>query len=396
MPRKKKRSDTIRHQFPCDNCGALQSYVPGTDHLQCPYCQHETSIPPSPEPIREYDLRVALDGLSRAGSKTRDADEPLSVKCDSCGSRFEFDQDIHSGACPYCGTPVVLKTDARPHRPESLLPFSLSEGEARQSFRRWIGKLWFAPNDLKRFARGAERMQGLYVPYWTYDSDTTTRYTGERGDAYQVPRQVTVVVNGRRTVQTRMETRIRWTPVSGRVSRFFDDVLVGATNTLPRKITDGLAPWDLQNLEPYREEYLSGFSSQLYQVDLDEGFAQARRIMDGIIRADIARDIGGDAQRIHRLDTQHRNTTFKHLLLPAWSAGFRFKGKAYEFAVNGRTGKVLGDRPYSPWKIGFAAVLALLLAAGAFWAWTEYEKANPGTGSEIYYEPHYDQRQDWR
>jgi hypothetical protein len=193
-----------------------------------------------------------------------------------------------------------------------------------------------------------------------------------------------------------METRIRWTPVSGRVSRFFDDVLVGATNTLPRKITDGLAPWDLQNLEPYREEYLSGFSSQLYQVDLDEGFAQARRIMDGIIRADIARDIGGDAQRIHRLDTQHRNTTFKHLLLPAWSAGFRFKGKAYEFAVNGRTGKVLGDRPYSPWKIGFAAVLALLLAAGAFWAWTEYEKANPGTGSEIYYEPHYDQRQDWR
>ena len=164
--------------------------------------------------------------------------------------------------------------------------------------------------------------------------------------------------------EVRQVQHINWTPVSGRVARFFDDVLVGASKSLPRQIIDQLEPWDLANLVPYNESYLSGFTSEYYQVNLDQGFDEAKRKMDNAIYRDIAFDIGGDQQRIDQFNTRHSNTTFKHCLLPVWSAAFRFKLKTYRFIINGRTGKVQGERPYSYWKITFAVIAGALALAG--------------------------------
>ncbi len=256
-----------------------------------------------------------------------------------------------------------MGTEFKSFRPKSLLPFSIDERQAKDRFREWIGSRWFAPGGLKKYARDETKLRGIYVPYWTYDSDTTTHYEGERGDHYQVPVQYTTIVKGRSVTRTRMVTKIRWTRVDGSVSRFFDDILVGASQSLPRRITDALEPWDIDQLTPYQEQYLSGFSSQVYQVEIDEGFERARQIMAQVIRQDMSRDIGGDAQRIHRMQTRHRNTVFKHLLLPVWTAGFRYRDREYIFVVNGRTGKVKGERPYSKWKV-FLTVAAGVLVVG--------------------------------
>ena len=140
-------------------------------------------------------------------------------------------------------------------------------------------------------------------------------------------------------------------------------MLIGASKSLPRKILDALQPWDLDQLIPYDEDYLSGFRSEYYQVDLDEGFDYAKQVMDGVIYRDIAFDIGGDHQRIYQVRTRHSGTTYKHCLLPVWSAAFRYRNKAYRFVINGRTGEVQGERPYSWWKIAFATLAALLLVA---------------------------------
>ncbi len=362
---KKAPGRTSQLQFPCANCGALQLYAPGTDLLRCPYCRHETPIPDSDLVIEEYSFRDALRKLNKARPlEGAAANTTQIVNCEACGASFAFDQDVHSGLCPYCSTPVVLGTEHKTFKPKSLLPFRITEEQAKQEFRRWLQRLWFAPGRLAKLARGDNRLNGVYVPYWTYDSDTDTRYRGERGKYYQVRERYTSYVKGRRVMRTRTVTKVRWTPVQGTVSRFFDDVLVGAARTLPRKITDRIAPWDLDGLLPYQEEYLSGFASQIYQVELDEGFDRAREIMDQVIRSDVARDIGGDAQRIHALDTRHRDTKFKHLLLPVWSAGFHYRDKDYVFVVNGRTGKVAGERPYSGWKILFTGLLAAAMIAG--------------------------------
>ncbi|MEM7082401.1 MAG: primosomal protein N' (replication factor Y) - superfamily II helicase [Pseudomonadota bacterium] len=353
--RSAQRAEAPR-QFPCEQCGALVTFEPGSNELVCDYCSHRTPITRAEGLVREYDLNEALRWLETAGP----ANERPSTQCDSCAAEFDFDRHVHSGECPFCGTPIVIGTGSDKHiKPRSLLPFHITEHQAQEQFRRWLKGLWFAPSKIKRHARQEASLNGVYVPYWTYDSQTHTQYVGERGDAYMVPESYTTVENGRRVRRTRMVRKVRWRPVRGRVRRFFDDVLVGATRSLPRKITDSLLPWDLENLTPYNEKYLSGFQSEVYQVDLDQGFDVAVDTMNRLIRRDIANDIGGDHQRIHHADTRHSNTTFKHVLLPVWSAGFQFGKKTYRFVVNGRTGKVRGERPYSVWKITLAALAAI-------------------------------------
>jgi DNA-directed RNA polymerase subunit RPC12/RpoP len=362
--------DSEPRRFPCAQCGASLEYAPGIAALRCTYCGHENSITVADQPIVEQDFRQTLRQLA----STVATQESISIHCDSCGASYTFDDATHAGDCPFCGSPVVAKTEQhRELQPQAILPFQVQRDQARSAFREWLGNLWFAPSKLKDYARNDARLTGMYVPYWTYDADTTTTYRGERGDNYQVRETYRAVENGREVERTRIVTKVRWSPATGRVARFFDDVLVLASRSLPRDVTERLEPWDLANLTPYQEDYLSGFRSEMYQVDLEQGFERAREIMAPTIRRDIERDIGGDHQRIHASDTRYGEIHFKHILLPIWMSAFRFRDKIYRFVVNGRTGEVQGERPYSPWKIAFAVLLAALAIGGGIALWQYYQ-----------------------
>ncbi|MEM6277067.1 MAG: primosomal protein N' (replication factor Y) - superfamily II helicase, partial [Pseudomonadota bacterium] len=234
------------------------------------------------------------------------------------------------------------------------------------ALQAWLGSLWFAPNGVADYARKGRRMNGIYVPYWTFDADTKSSYSGQRGTHYYETQ--TVMRDGKS--ETRRVRKTRWRSVSGRVARFFDDVLVLASTSLPKKYTDRLSPWDLSDLRPYQPEYLAGFRAEAYTVELDAGFEEAKVIMNRQIERDVRFDIGGDAQRISTLNTQVRDVTFKHLLLPVWMAAYKYRGKSYRFVVNGRTGLVQGERPFSAWKIALAVIVLALVAgvAGYFYA----------------------------
>jgi hypothetical protein len=136
-------------------------------------------------------------------------------------------------------------------------------------------------------------------------------------------------------------------------------VLTLGSTSLPEAARRGLGGWDLSSLEPYRRDWLAGFRAETYTIGLREGFSAAREIMDGVIRGDVRRDIGGDRQVIERLDTRLSDVTFKHVLLPVWIGAYRWRGKPYRIVVNGRTGRVWGERPWSVWKIALAVLAAL-------------------------------------
>jgi hypothetical protein len=359
--------------FPCAGCGAVQTFRPGSAELHCAFCGHATPIPDAADGvIRELPMREALQALA---STPRPGVEPPSERtsrCPGCAAEFTFDPLEHAGECPFCATPIVVDAvahdePARLH-PRSLLPFQLDEREAADAFRRWLGKLLFRPSRLERFARLDGTLHGVYLPYWTYDARTQSSYTGERGTVYYVQVPVTVKRGGRRVTRMQRQARVRWRRVSGTVARVFDDVLIGASTSVPRRIADALAPWDMSALVPYDERYLSGFRSEVYQVGLDQGFRRACAVMEGVIRRDVARDIGGDRQRIHSLDTRHFDITFKHLLLPVWSASFEYRGKRFQFVINGQTGEVSGERPWSWLKIALAAVAGALVLGALAWA----------------------------
>ena len=288
-------------------------------------------------------------------------EETRVVSCPNCGAQTEFDADLHAAECPFCATPVVTDTGTHRHiKPRGLLPFELDEGRARVALTDWLGSLWFAPNGLMDYARKGRKMNGIYVPYWTFDADTKSQYTGQRGTYYYETK--TVMRDGKRR-QVRVR-KTRWRGVSGRVARFFDDVLVLASKSLPKRYTDGLEPWDLSALEPYKPEYLAGLRAEGYQVELVDGFDEARAYMDRMIRRDVKYDIGGDDQRVGNVSTDISDVTFKHILLPVWLAAYKYRGQTYRFVVNGRTGRVQGERPYSAWKIAIAVVIGLILALG--------------------------------
>lgn len=347
------RPATGERHYPCSQCGADLRFAPGQTHLSCAHCGHEEEIAAIPDAkaaraLGEIDLAEGL----RADIAPALVEEARVTACRSCGAQVEFFGAGHSDECPWCASPIVADTAAhRQIRPQALIPFKLTEAAAQEAMRRWLKGLWFAPNALRHYARGGHRMQGLYSPWWTFDAATRSRYTGRRGVRRRVKR-------GKDT-----ETEVQWTRVAGKVARFFDDVAIVGSTSLPRAHAEGLQPWDFTDLAPYSPDYLSGFRAEAYTIGLADAHGRAREVMTGQIRADVSRDIGGDEQVITSLDTDWRDETFKHVLLPVWMAAYRFRGRSYRFIVNGQTGKVQGERPWSAWKIAFAILAGLVVVA---------------------------------
>lgn len=352
-----------KNRWPCDSCGAELRFAPGQSELVCAHCGNVQHIPQAAQSslhaaLGEHDLARGLrDDLPQAAME-----EPQTTPCPNCGALVEFAGAQHATQCPFCATPVVIGTGTnRQIKPQALIPFQLDERSARAAMARWLGRLWFAPNGLVEYARKGRALTGTYVPHWTFDADTRSTYSGQRGTYYYETRTVTVQVDGKPQQRQEQVRKTSWQPVSGRVARLFDDVLVLATSSLPRRYTEGLQPWDLGALEPYRPDYLAGFTAEGYTISLADGNVDAHEKMAQVIASDIARDIGGDEQRINQVSTDYSAETFKHILLPIWMAAYKYNGKTFRFVVNGQTGKVQGERPYSKWKIAFAVVAAAIV-----------------------------------
>ncbi|SMX37300.1 TFIIB-type zinc finger domain-containing protein [Octadecabacter ascidiaceicola] len=346
------------HRFPCDQCGADLRFDPGENRLICDHCGNTEAIGDGlwrGGSLQELDFRNAVSG----DMPEEEIEETRVVSCPNCGAQTEFDESVHSAECPFCATPVVTDTGLHRHiKPKGLLPFALDERAARAKMTNWLGSLWFAPNGLKEYARKGRTLSGIYVPYWTFDADTKSKYAGQRGTHYYETK--TVMRDGKRQ-QVRVR-KTRWRRVTGRVARFFDDVLVLGSKSLPKKYTDALEPWDLSAMEPYQPEYLAGFRAEGYSIELEDAFKEARHYMDRVIHRDVKFDIGGDAQQVSSVDTQIGTLTFKHVLLPVWMAAYKYRGRTYRFVVNGRTGRVQGERPFSAIKIAIAVFFGLIIA----------------------------------
>ncbi|CAN5315920.1 hypothetical protein BH11PLA2_BH11PLA2_00090 [soil metagenome] len=352
-------------KFPCPQCGARLDFDPTQRGLSCPFCGFSEEIEKDDNAeVVERDYLKYIDKLREAGGGIKAiADHINESKCPGCGATVILENNVAADKCPFChtfleGKPVPVEGLIEP---ESLLPFAVDLRGAREAYTEWLKSLWFAPSELKKIANLGQ-LTGVYVPYWTYDSMTYTQYRGQRGDKY-TDHETVVVRNpdGSTSTQQRPVTRIAWSNVSGEIQHFFDDVLVCGSKSLPPELIDSLEPWDLPKLEPFQSSFLSGFKTERYGVGLQDGLKVAKQLIEPVIVQLINRDIGGDHQRISDKRTKYSAVTFKHTLLPAWVAVYRYHEQVFQILVNGRTGKVVGKRPYSYWKIG-GLIAGILLA----------------------------------
>ncbi|MGZ3884487.1 MAG: hypothetical protein ACXVPD_09815, partial [Bacteroidia bacterium] len=205
----------------CKDCGANLKFTPGTSHLTCEYCNAHNEIEVQKAvAVEETDFEEFL----KQQAHTEEKHEISTVKCSNCAASTTLQPNVTSSSCPYCDTPLVVTNASTSQiiKPKYILPFKIERKKANEEFIKWVGGLWFAPNDLKKYAeQSAEKLNGLYMPYWTYDSDTTSEYTGMRGEYYYETETYTDS-NGKE--QTREVQRTRWYPASGTVYNKFDDV----------------------------------------------------------------------------------------------------------------------------------------------------------------------------
>lgn len=343
------------HSYPCPACGARVEFAPGAGALHCPYCGHQQAVAAPAEEVREH----SFDALATLPRKPAASVGAYVFHCSQCGAQTE--SSLLADRCQFCAGPVVADPAAvELIAPEATVPFQVDHNGVRTALRQWVSSRWFAPSGLKK-VRETESLKGTYIPYWTFDADTVTTYRGERGEYYWVTETYTVRVNGRSETRTRRVRKTRWYLASGTVQRTFDDVLVPATTHLTPKQLDRLAPWPLEQAVRFHPDYLAGHHAQRYDIEPEAGLDLAKRQMEPVIVQDCRRDIGGDEQRIHSTQTQYSNVTYKLMLLPVWIACYVYSGKNWQVLVNGVTGKVIGERPYSVFKIVLAISVAVLV-----------------------------------
>jgi hypothetical protein len=345
-----------QHQYACASCGAALEFAPGTAGMVCPYCKArlEIAIPEAGSPKHDYGAYWGQPHTSVAQLPA------FNLACRNCGSTQQV--TAIAGRCPSCRGPMVVSDDlgGQLKSPDGVVPFVVDQARAVACFRDWTSSRWFAPSALKKVA-STESMRGTYLPHWGFDDRTTTDYTGRRGDHYYTTESYTTQENGQTVTRTRQVQHTRWSHAEGRVSRDFVDVLATGVTTPDPDLLDKLGPWSTAAANGYQSEYLAGFDSPRYEVDADAGFASAKQDMAAVIERDCRDDIGGDEQRVEAMNTYDQDVLFRLLLLPLWIAAYVTGGKTFDVFVNANTGEVVGERPYSAFKIA-AAVAAVIVA----------------------------------
>jgi hypothetical protein len=353
-------SETLAQQkFACPACGAEAIWNPAKQALICPFCgtTSPATLDPTAGGILEHDLVTALRSITddKRGWQT----EKRYVKCQSCQAISVLDPNRQAQRCEFCGSAqlVAYEQTKDAFRPESVLPFKVSEDQARDGIRSWYGKLWLAPNALKRRAL-TDTVKGIYLPYWTFDAHVDASWTAEAGHYYYTTESYT---DNNGHTQTRQVQHIRWEPAAGRLQHFFDDDLVCASIGVHPDLLRGIEPFPTKDLVAYDAGYVAGWVVERYQIDLISAAKAAREAMDAQLRQLCGAQVPGDTYRNLEVQANYSGQTFKHILAPVWLLSYTFGAKAFQAVLNGVSGAIEGEYPKSWIKVTLL-VLGILIA----------------------------------
>lgn len=353
--------ETLTHEplllFPCPGCNSQLYFSPKLQQLECEHCGTKVAIDKATDLIKENSLHQQMAGATDPSVTV----EQLVYKCDRCGSQSVFTTETPTFTCSFCNfeavNPVAYKT--RIIQPSGMVPFKVDKQHSIDIFKTWVGKGWWAPGDLKQFARH-DALHGIYLPFWTYDAQTNSEWNGYGGRYYYVTEHYTDS-QGKR--QSRQVQHTEWIYRSGTYDHFFDDILIGGATELSQQEYESIFPYQLEELVNFDAKYLSGWKADVYDVAVNEGYDKAEAMMKDAIYNACANLCRIDTYRNLNVDTSYSNQTYKHILLPLWMCTYAYKNKTYHFLINGQTGKIHGKKPVSATKVVLAILLVLLVIA---------------------------------
>ena len=354
--------------YQCPSCTGPLHFSAETGKLKCEYCGssfdpaeierlYQEKTQAAAEADRQEDEKPAgAASGARAGSEWDEA-EAASLRvynCPSCGAEILCDGTTAATRCVYCGNPSVVPGRLSGNlKPDYIIPFQLDRQAAVDALKRHCRGKPLLPRAFRSQNR-IEQLQGVYVPFWLYDCETSGRVeysantvrTWAEGD-WDVTERTNYLVTRGGTVR-------------------FEQIPVDGSTKMPDDHMDAIEPFDYAGLVPFSLAYLPGYLADKYDVDQQASAERARkRAEQSASELFLASVSGYDSvtEKDRALDFAQKDV--KYALLPVWLLNTKWNGKDYLFAMNGQTGKLIGDLPVSrglacAWLFGIWAVLSAL------------------------------------
>lgn len=326
----------------CAQCGGQQAYSPAHQALECLHCGTLTRLE------TDADHLAAAERIPGRDQDTLQERKTLAHRCDTCGGIVTLAGAVLSDRCAYCDGPVVRGRTDNNFETMALIPFRVPRADAQTQAQKWIRARVAAPRRLAEVVAKA-RVAGLYVPFWTFDSEEIVDYLAryEEGGGEH--------------------SRMR--ALKGQTRIAFDDLLVPASHHVTPLIRDGiLHEFDPRRLRPYLPGYLAGFAAEMHHQSVEEGIEASARDKDHLIRNHIRAQ-----ERKEILDISYKThitgLRYRRILLPVWMLHYQFEGRPYRVAVCGIHARAFGERPLSRVRLALMSAVLSGLAIALGFAW---------------------------
>lgn len=336
----------------CVSCGSPLA-TPKEDNIE------------SPSEIELRTQRIRSQRISDTPSLSANDLPDHTLQCQNCGSEVATSLDQRSYTCPFCDSSIVTEIDVRAsgkQRPEFIVGFAVTEAEAQQKFYDWLGKnAWFRPGDLAVKAV-SEKQKGIYIPFWHFSMLAKSRWSARIGEYwYREERYQTVDSKGKKVTKTRRVRETEWFPLHGEHQKFYHGYLVPASHGITQKEAKSIQPFQLSALSRYRPYYLAGWMAEEYTLALEVAADKTKQEFANRQTNSVRNFLPGDRHSDLSVHTDLEVNGSDLILLPVFVLSYRYRDQVYRFLVNGQTGKVVGEKPWSGRRVAAAVVSGIVL-----------------------------------
>ena len=343
-------------QYKCPCCGGAIAFDAGLQKMKCPYCDTEFEM----EALAEFDQVLQNEGADRMnweneGSQVwQDADGIRGYICQSCGGQILGDATTAATACPYCGNPVVMMEQfAGNLKPDLVIPFRLDKKAAIAALKKHYEGKRLLPKVFKD-ENHIREIQGLYVPVWLFDAqaDADVRYKATLVRVWSDSRYD--------YTQTSYFALLR----SGSVG--FQQIPVDGSTKMDDALMESIEPYDFSQAVDFQTAYLAGYLADKYDVDAESSVQRANeRVKRSTEEAFASTTMGYTTVIPEHSSVRLQKGQTRYALYPVWLLNTNWNGKQYTFAMNGQTGKLVGDLPMDKGLFGkwFAGIAGAVTAA---------------------------------
>lgn len=288
------------------------------------------------------------------------------IRCQSCGSEIETQQEQQSYVCPFCESTYVLEVPPSDDQPqvEFVIGFAVTPEVAEKKFKQWIAdNSWFRPSDLA-LARPTERLRGVYLPFWHFAMLAHSQWHANIGEYwYRTETYTTRGPDGKTQTKTRRVRETEWWPLQGYHHRYYSGHLVSAASGLSQLEANSVMPFQLEALKRYDPSYLAGWQAEAATVMRSEALPISHQYFAQQEERNVAGFLPGDTYQGLNVSTSFSSETSDLCLLPIYLMNYRYQDQIYRFIINGRTGKIAGQKPYSKTRLAIFIVVILILIA---------------------------------